>query len=193
MHVQIGRGTPPKIHLDKCSHPLQDWWSAASNLCRQFSLLSLLSLASLLRLLPDLRDLCFSHIHCTSTMSDRAAFISRKFRRFRILVIGRANAGKTTLLQRVCKTTESPIVRDQEGNKVRSVVDIPSFTNRSFQIDAEVKGNLGASFAFCQRALLLMPWYSVVNMTSSIRLRSQAIPVLSFTIPVASKPVVRMN
>ena len=79
-------------------------------------------------------------------MSDRATFMRGKFFRFRILVIGRANAGKTTLLQRVCKTTESPIVRDREGNKVRFVVDIPSFANRSFQIDAEVKGNLGASF-----------------------------------------------
>ena len=30
--------------------------------------------------------------------------------RFRVLVIGRANAGKTSILQRVCETTESPIV-----------------------------------------------------------------------------------
>ena len=28
---------------------------------------------------------------------------------FRVLIIGRANAGKTTILQRVCETTESPI------------------------------------------------------------------------------------
>jgi GTPase SAR1 family protein len=27
---------------------------------------------------------------------------------FRVLVLGRANAGKTTILQRVCETTESP-------------------------------------------------------------------------------------
>ena len=30
--------------------------------------------------------------------------------RFRVLVIGRANAGKTSILQRVCETTESPII-----------------------------------------------------------------------------------
>jgi GTPase SAR1 family protein len=30
--------------------------------------------------------------------------------RFRVLVIGRANAGKTSILQRVCDTTESPKV-----------------------------------------------------------------------------------
>ncbi|KAF8126798.1 GTP-binding protein, partial [Boletus edulis] len=51
-------------------------------------------------------------------MSDRAATVRKKFPRFRILVIGRANAGKTTLLQRVCKTTESPIVRNRNGKKV---------------------------------------------------------------------------
>ena len=28
--------------------------------------------------------------------------------RFRVLVMGRANAGKTSILQRVCDTTESP-------------------------------------------------------------------------------------
>ena len=46
---------------------------------------------------------------------------------FRVLVIGRANAGKTTILQRVCETTESPTI--YRGNKeVRG----PSFlsTNR---------------------------------------------------------------
>ena len=35
---------------------------------------------------------------------------------FRVLIIGRANAGKTTILQRVCDTTESPtIYRRQRG------------------------------------------------------------------------------
>ncbi|KAG6331850.1 hypothetical protein ID866_7239 [Astraeus odoratus] len=37
--------------------------------------------------------------------------------RFRILVIGRANAGKTTILQRLCNTTDLPEVFDGEGNK----------------------------------------------------------------------------
>ena len=30
--------------------------------------------------------------------------------KFRVLVIGRANAGKTSILQRVCDTTDSPVV-----------------------------------------------------------------------------------
>ena len=29
---------------------------------------------------------------------------------FRVLIIGRANAGKTSILQRVCETTESPVI-----------------------------------------------------------------------------------
>ena len=34
---------------------------------------------------------------------------------FRVLVIGRANAGKTSILQRVCETTESPTIH--RGNE----------------------------------------------------------------------------
>ena len=37
---------------------------------------------------------------------------------FRVLVLGRANAGKTTILQRVCETTESPKIY-REGEEVR--------------------------------------------------------------------------
>ena len=42
---------------------------------------------------------------------------------FRVLIIGRANAGKTTILQRVCDTTESPKIYRQGkfwDKKVRS-------------------------------------------------------------------------
>ncbi|KAG2124778.1 hypothetical protein BD769DRAFT_1576285, partial [Suillus cothurnatus] len=44
--------------------------------------------------------------------------IRRKIGRFRILVIGRANAGKTTILQRVCNTRENPEIYNSAGNKV---------------------------------------------------------------------------
>ena len=54
----------------------------------------------------------------TATMSDRDPYDLRAatYTRFRILVIGQANAGKTTLLQRVCDTTEDPCIYD-ENNK----------------------------------------------------------------------------
>ncbi|KAI6143898.1 hypothetical protein BKA82DRAFT_4178705 [Pisolithus tinctorius] len=38
--------------------------------------------------------------------------------RFRILIMGRANAGKTTVLQRVCNTTDQPAIFDGNGEKV---------------------------------------------------------------------------
>ena len=41
-----------------------------------------------------------------------------KYRHFRILVIGRANAGKTTLLKRVCNTSEEPCIYDEENNNL---------------------------------------------------------------------------
>jgi len=42
--------------------------------------------------------------------------------RFRILVIGRSNAGKTTLLQRVCNTTELPEIFNAKGEKVKHFI-----------------------------------------------------------------------
>ena len=38
---------------------------------------------------------------------------------FRILVVGRSNAGKTTLLQRVCNTTGLPEIYNSKGEKVK--------------------------------------------------------------------------
>ena len=49
----------------------------------------------------------------------RAKAIRERAGRFRILIIGRANAGKTTILQKVCNTTEQPEIFDSRGNKVR--------------------------------------------------------------------------
>ena len=52
-------------------------------------------------------------------MSDSDPYDLRaKYTHFRILVIGRANAGKTTLLQRVCNTTEDPCIYDDNKNLV---------------------------------------------------------------------------
>ncbi|KZP32298.1 hypothetical protein FIBSPDRAFT_812576 [Athelia psychrophila] len=45
--------------------------------------------------------------------------IRGRFNRIRILIIGRANAGKTTVLQKVCGTTDKPEVFDASGNKIK--------------------------------------------------------------------------
>lgn len=73
-----------------------------------------------------------------------------RIRRFRILVVGRSNAGKTTLLQRVCNTTELPEIFNLKGKKVCHVIlqEFPFLTHGNFQIDpqaAVVQGSLKAS------------------------------------------------
>ncbi|KAG6915999.1 hypothetical protein DXG01_008884 [Tephrocybe rancida] len=45
-----------------------------------------------------------------------ASELRMKYTHFRILVIGRANAGKTTLLKRVCNTDEDPCIYDEKNN-----------------------------------------------------------------------------
>jgi ribosome biogenesis GTPase A len=44
-----------------------------------------------------------------TTDPKEAARLRARYTHFRILVIGRANAGKTTLLKRVCNTKEDPV------------------------------------------------------------------------------------
>ena len=50
-----------------------------------------------------------------------AEAIRAKCPQFRILIIGKANAGKTTILRKVCnvKPDAKPIVYDAEGEEVR--------------------------------------------------------------------------
>jgi hypothetical protein len=60
-----------------------------------------------------------------TTMSNLDAYDLRaKYTHFRILVIGRANAGKTTLLQRVCNTTEDPCIYDNDTNLVSLFINL---------------------------------------------------------------------
>lgn len=44
--------------------------------------------------------------------------IRKKVDRFRILIVGRANAGKTTILKKICGTNEEPETYDSNGKKV---------------------------------------------------------------------------
>ncbi|KAG6867841.1 hypothetical protein C0993_010365 [Termitomyces sp. T159_Od127] len=57
-----------------------------------------------------------------------ASKLREKYEFFRILVIGRANAGKTTLLKRVCNTDEDPCIYDGRKENLRGIHDI----NRPF-------------------------------------------------------------
>ena len=44
--------------------------------------------------------------------------------RFRVLIIGRANAGKTSILQRVCETTESPTIYREAAQEVATASNL---------------------------------------------------------------------
>ncbi|KAG6914091.1 hypothetical protein DXG01_002462 [Tephrocybe rancida] len=76
-------------------------------------------------------------------MSDIAAAskLRDKYTYFRILVIGRANAGKTTLLKWVCNITEEPCIYDDQGKNLlketvaRGIHDI----NRPFSFASNPK------------------------------------------------------
>ena len=64
----------------------------------------------------------FLKLPSTDKMNGREPYDLRaKYKSFRILVIGRANAGKTTLLQRVCNTTKDPCIYDENNKNLVSV------------------------------------------------------------------------
>ena len=44
-----------------------------------------------------------------------------ELKRFRVLIMGRRNAGKTTILRKMCNTREDPVVRDKNGQVVRKM------------------------------------------------------------------------
>ena len=50
----------------------------------------------------------------------RYAKLWSKFDIFRLLIVGRANAGKTTILQKIYNTTEAPVVLNSEGKEASS-------------------------------------------------------------------------
>jgi len=65
---------------------------------------------------------------------DEAAKLRAKYTRFRVLVIGRANAGKTTLLKRVCNTTEEPSIYEGGKNLVSYLLIVISYSHHLFII-----------------------------------------------------------
>ncbi|KIK14893.1 hypothetical protein PISMIDRAFT_116271 [Pisolithus microcarpus 441] len=71
-----------------------------------------------------------------------------RIRRFRILVMGRANAGKTTILQRVCNTTEKPEIFNGNGEKVDAAVVQGSETRGHHNIEDELVFQSNPGFVF---------------------------------------------
>lgn len=59
--------------------------------------------------------------------------------RFRVLIIGRANAGKTSILQRVCDTFDSPEVYRLGPSGTRHLVRPQSSEAISVSLSSQVK------------------------------------------------------
>ncbi|KAG6331331.1 hypothetical protein ID866_7757 [Astraeus odoratus] len=62
--------------------------------------------------------------------------------------MGRANAGKTTILQRVCNTTEEPEIFDGNGNKIDSTTVQGSLTRGNHNIENELVFKSNSYFVF---------------------------------------------
>jgi GTPase SAR1 family protein len=75
---------------------------------------------------------------------------------FRVLIIGRANAGKTSILQRVCDTTESPTIYRRGKDGGREEVRGPRFVCESDLTAEQVKldPSMGVSHSY---SLLVCP------------------------------------
>ncbi|KAG2032651.1 hypothetical protein BDR03DRAFT_903387 [Suillus americanus] len=72
----------------------------------------------------------------------------REIGRFRILVIGRANAGKTTILQRVCNTRDNPVIYNGDGKKIDVAVLTASRERGEHDIENEMVFQSNPGFVF---------------------------------------------
>jgi len=73
-----------------------------------------------------------------TTDPEEAAKLRAKYTHFRILVIGRANAGKTTLLKRVCNTKEDPVY-SKVRYQLRLIPSLLSCLHRQINPTSKVK------------------------------------------------------
>ncbi|KDQ17623.1 hypothetical protein BOTBODRAFT_105217 [Botryobasidium botryosum FD-172 SS1] len=81
---------------------------------------------------------------------EEAAQLRSKYRHFRVLVIGRANAGKTTLLKAVCGTTEAPQVYNQRGRRITAKKPVlsPTSLRGVHNIEYELRFHSNPGFVF---------------------------------------------
>ncbi|KAG2098955.1 uncharacterized protein F5147DRAFT_839509 [Suillus discolor] len=68
--------------------------------------------------------------------------------RFRVLIMGRANAGKTTILQKVCNTTDQPEIYDTQGNKIDTTIVESSIRRGNHDITDEMVFKSNPGFVF---------------------------------------------
>lgn len=63
---------------------------------------------------------------------ERRAELVNRAGRFRILIVGRANAGKTTILKKICNTTDDPEIYNSQGKKVCGLLNRSLIINKDF-------------------------------------------------------------
>jgi|SRR5580693_2063058 hypothetical protein len=89
--------------------------------------------------------------------------------RFRVLIIGRANAGKTTILQKVCDTTEGPEIYRLGARGERERVRCHSWCQGAFDFiiwSGSTRGlTRGLTGLFFKLLLTADPAYSVACTT----------------------------
>ncbi|KAG2135094.1 GTP-binding protein [Suillus clintonianus] len=78
----------------------------------------------------------------------RPSEIKEKINRFRILIIGRANAGKTTILKRVCNTKENPQIFNGAGEQIDATVLNASRERGEHDIENEMIFQNNSGFIF---------------------------------------------
>lgn len=72
----------------------------------------------------------FKRLHPARVLSRKEKDdVRRQCGRFRVLIIGRANAGKTTILNSVCGTKKDPVIYDSTGKKVGTLRVNPTTMN----------------------------------------------------------------
>ncbi|KAG2067241.1 hypothetical protein BDR04DRAFT_1159412 [Suillus decipiens] len=74
--------------------------------------------------------------------------LRERFGRFRVLIMGRANAGKTTILQKVCNTTDHPEIYDTKGNKIDVAIVTSSIKRGNHDIKNEMIFRSNPGFVF---------------------------------------------
>ena len=120
--------------------------------------------------------------------------------KFRVLIIGRANAGKTSILQRVCDTTESPKIYRLDQSGQRSEVRSRSWWHWHPQSHRPVRFNLTLQLRLDSHILVATAHLdrddrgcSVGSMTSTMNSFLKNMMVIFSTTRADSRLVVRMS
>ena len=80
--------------------------------------------------LPPMDELTLSDTEAMKKTSvndmglDEVERLRAKFNRFRVLIFGRANAGKTSILAQICRSTKDKAIRTRDGEQASLVNSI---------------------------------------------------------------------